>query len=160
MKVEASKDQDLEKLATYKRLRNEIKRDLCKDENNYFKTKFHSSETTVSGCWRYANDLLGTSKKSHSDSPKMICHNNRVYTTPKDVANILNNIFIEKVKKLRDQTTTASNNSAADRLKAWLETRETEIPTWQLQTIDALKLRKIISKVKWHTSCGIDFIDE
>ena len=50
LKEEASEENDIEKLMNYKKLRNEVKSDHGKDEEEYFKNKFYSSETTVGSC--------------------------------------------------------------------------------------------------------------
>ena len=92
--MEAAQYHDIGKLSPYRRLRNEVRSNLQKDEKEYFKVKFYSSETSVSSIWRNVNDLLGTSKGFYSSSPTMICYKHETYTASKNNANIL------KVKKL------------------------------------------------------------
>ena len=105
------------------------------------------------------NDFLGTSSRSHSNSPNMISYNNQTLTAPRDIANSLNQIFIEKVRKLRNETNSDTNEAAKLRLRSWLETRDSEIAAFELKPIDLTKLRKILKKLKGNRSCGIDFID-
>ena len=100
LKEQASEENNIEKLMNYKKLRNEVKSDHGKDEEEYFKNKFYSSETTVGGIWSSVNDYLGTSSRSHSNTPTMLSHNNQTLTAPRDIANSFNQIFIEKVQRL------------------------------------------------------------
>ena len=158
-KMEASQHHDIEKLSAYRRLRNEIKSDLQKDEKEYYKVKFYSLETSVGSIWRNVNDLLGTSKGSYSSSPTMICYKHETYTTSKDIANILNKIFIDKVKKLRIETASFVIGKAKERLRAWLDSRNSVPSTFNFKCIDLRTLRKILSKLKGNRSCGVDFVD-
>ena len=80
-------------------------------------------------------------------------------TAPRDIANSLNQIFIEKVRKLRSETNTGSNTAAKESLEAWLDNKNPEITPLQIKPIDSYKLRKILKKLKGNRSCGIDFID-
>ena len=159
LKIEASEENNIEKLAEYKQLRNEIKNDLVKDEKEHYRNKFYNREASVGGIWSSVNDFLGTSSRSHSNSPNMISYNNQTLTAPRDIANSLNQIFIEKVRKLRNETNADTNEAAKLRLRSWLETRDSEIAAFELKPIDLTKLRKILKKLKGNRSCGIDFID-
>ena len=100
MKIEAAEQNNREKLEEYKRLRNEIKKDLEKEKKEYYKTKFYNKEASVGSIWSSVNDYLGTSSRSHSNSPTLISYKNQTMTAPRDIANSLNRVFIEKVKKL------------------------------------------------------------
>ena len=84
---------------------------------------------------------------------------NQIMTAPRDIANSLNQIFIEKVKKLRNETNDGTNNSAKELLKQWLELQTSEITPFQLKPIGTDKLRKILKNLKGNRSCGFDFID-
>ena len=62
--------------------------------------------------WNTVNDYLGTSKKSCSNTPPMLIHNNTAYTTPRDVANTFNRIFLD-----RDEEITEFKVKPIDRVK-------------------------------------------
>ena len=155
LKIDASDENDSVKLIAYKRLRNEVKTDLKKDEKQYYKEKFYHSEISVGSIWRSVNDLLGTSSASYSSSPSMICHENQVFTSPSDIANTLNKIFIGKVNKLRSLTATFINGKAETRLRDWLVSRGLVIPTFNLQSIDLRTLRKILGKLKGNEDAAL-----
>ena len=89
----------------------------------------------------------------------MICYKHETYTTSKDIANILNKIFIDKVKKLRIETASFVIGKAKERLRAWLDSRNSVPSTFNFKCIDLRTLRKILSKLKGNRSCGVDFVD-
>ena len=53
LKQEALSENYLNKLNDYKALRNKIKNQLPKDEENYYKNKFYSKEASVGSVWNY-----------------------------------------------------------------------------------------------------------
>ena len=140
-------------------MRNDIKNDLYKDREEYYQTKFYNSEVSTASIWATVNDLLGTSSNSYSSAPSMICYQGQVYTKPKSIYNALNQIFINKVKNLRNNTANFVHGAASERLRSWLRRRETDISNFVLQPICIQKLRKILKKLKGNRSCGNDFID-
>ena len=58
MKREAAEQNDHEKLEEYKKLRNEIKKDLEKEKQEYYKTKFYNKEASIGSIWSSVNDYL------------------------------------------------------------------------------------------------------
>ena len=80
MKREAAEQNDHEKLEEYKKLRNEIKKDLEKEKQEYYKTKFYNNEASIGSIWSSVNDYLGTSSRSHTNSPTLISYMNQIMT--------------------------------------------------------------------------------
>ena len=159
LKVEASRENSLDKFNQYKSLRNKIKSQLAKDEVNYYRDKFYDPEASISSIWNQVNDCLGTGNRSYSNTPSMIVHQGIVHRSPRDIANTLNKIFLDKVKRLTSLTGVNPTIEPKERLRQWLNTRVEPIPVLELQPIDNLKFRKIIGKLKGNRSCGMDFID-
>ena len=118
LKMEASTQNNHEKLIAYKRMRNGIKNDLHKDREEYYQTRFYNNEVSTASIWATVNDLLGTSSNSYSSAPSMICYQGQVYTKPKSISNALNQIFINKVKNLRNDTANFVHGAASERLLA------------------------------------------
>ena len=87
-----------QKFEKYKKLRNEINGRLEKDRHEYYKTKFYQENPSISTIWRNANDYLNTSKRSFSNTPTMIKSNQRIVTSPREVANALNNTFLKQAR--------------------------------------------------------------
>ena len=126
----------MHKFNAYKVLRNKIKNQLPIDEKNYYKGKFYNKEASVGSTWNTVNDYLGTSQKSHSNTPSMLIHNNTAHTAPRDVANTFNRIFLDKVRNLTRQTNGAPTIEPRERLNNWLQSRDEEISEFKLKTID------------------------
>ena len=158
-KEEAIKNNDSKKLKKYKKLRNEIKKKLLLDKRDYYKNKLHSRDESVGSVWNYVNDYLNSSKKSFSNNPAFLTLNNKTYSTPRDIANVFNEIFINKVKKLTKKTSQTPKLNPKLRLQNWLRLRVNNIEEFKLKPINILKLREIMKKLKGNRSSGIDFID-
>ena len=159
LKKEATEENCTEKYDAYKRLRNKITKTLEKDESEYYKTKFYQENPSVSAVWRNVNDYLNTSKRSFSNTPNLILHNNEVFTKPRDIANAINDAFIQKVQDLRGRVAENAEIDPKERLKNFLDKRTDEISQFELKKINARQLRNLLKKRKGNRSCGIDYID-
>ena len=109
--------------------------------------------------WNSVNDYLNTSSKSHSNTRALITYQNRTYFSPRDIANVFNQIFINKVKGLVAKVGNEAKIEPKDRLKVWLEQRTIEIEEFKLNPITKENFKKIMKKLKGNRSSGIDFID-
>ena len=105
--------------------------------------------------WRNVNDYLNTSKRSFSNTPNLILHNNEVFTKPRDIANAINDAFIKKVKDLRGKVAENAEIDPKERLQHFLDKRTEEIPQFELKKINARQLRNLLKKRKGNRSCGI-----
>ena len=108
----------------YKGLRNQIKSKLEKDQLEHYKTKFYQDNPSTASLWKNANDFLNTSNKSFSNTPKIIVHNGKTYTKPRDIANAINETFLRKVQDLRGQVSGVPDVDPKVRLKKFLDKRE------------------------------------
>ena len=156
LKEEATKHGDEDLMKEYKRLRNFVKHQLPKEKPNYYSNKFHDKNMTVKQAWKLAYDMLG---KVNNKSPTKINYENKIISNPKALATAFSEIFRDKVKKLREKTSAEPKVDPIERLKSWLSQRADPIPEFQLRTIDKMKLRKLMKKLKPSRSHGLDFID-
>ena len=78
-----------------KKLRNEINKRLEKDRKEYYRSKFYQENPSISAVWRNANDYLNTSNRSFSNTPNIIKYDGKVLTSPREVANALNETFLK-----------------------------------------------------------------
>ena len=156
LKEEATQYGDEDLWKEYKKLRNQVKRQLTKDKTNYYKNKFYDNKMTVKQAWKLAYDLLG---KSENKSPNKICRGNKIISDPKALATAFNEIFRDKVKKLRAKTSTQPKIDPVLRLDTWLSKRSDPAPEFRLKPISLQKLRKLMKKIKPSRSHGFDFID-
>ena len=156
LKEEATKHSDEELLREYRKLRNHVKRRIQDDKTNYYKTKFSDNKMTVKQSWKLAYDLLG---KIENKSPSKILYKNKIISEPRALATAFNDIFKEKVAKLRRKTDAEPKIDPVIRLENWLSQRTEAIPEFELKQIDMRKLRKLMKKLKPSRSHGTDFID-
>ena len=159
LKDEAIKENCPEKYQAYKRLRNRVNLKLPEDEKNHYKSKFYEKDPSTATLWRNSNDYLNTSKGSYNNTPNIIKHNGRTYTTPRDIANAMNETFLNKVQDLRAQVSDDPEIEPKERLRQFLDKRENEISQLELKKISKTGLRKLLKKRKENRSSGIDFID-
>ena len=160
LKEEAANENCNEKHEAFKRLRNKISGGLLeKDKAEHYKSKFYQENPSVSAIWSNVNDYLNTSKRSYSNTPNIIKHNNEVHTSPRDIANAINDAFLKKVKDLKEKVNMEAETDPKERLQQFLDKRDEEIPEFELKKITKKQLRKLLKKRKGNRSCGIDYID-
>ena len=160
LKEEATEENDNEKYEAYKRLRNRISGGMLeKDKIEHFKSKFYQENPSVSAVWNNVNDYLNTSKRSFSNTPSIIKHNDKIHTSPRDIANAINDAFLKKVSDLKAEVNVNEDIDPKVRLQKFLDKRIDEIPEFEIKKIDKRKLRILLKKRKGNRSCGIDYID-
>ena len=156
---EAIEENSSVKYLKYKKLRNQITKKLELDRKEYYRTKFYQENPSISSIWRSANDYLNTSKRSFSNTPSIIKFNGRVLTSPREIANALNETFLKKVSDLRSTANSIPSLSPTQRLQKCLDKRETGITELSFRKINTSELRSILKKRKGNGSSGIDYID-
>jgi hypothetical protein len=156
LKEEATKLSDDQLFNEDKRKRTEVKARLEKEEIEFHKNKLHDANLTIKKVWKTVYDILG---QVDNKAPTKIMDDDKIITSPKALANVFNKMFQDKVRKLRTQTRNAPKVNPIDRLKAWLDKKENAAPEFSLKTIDMVKLRTILKKLKPSHSHGMDFID-
>ena len=147
------------KYEKYKKLRNAINRRLDKDRKEYYRSKFYQENPSISTVWRNANDYLNTSKRSFSNTPSIIKYNGRIISSPREVANALNDIFLKKVRDLRSNANQTVTINPITRLSNFLSKRDVGVSELSLRKINKTELRNILKKRKGNRSSGIDYID-
>ena len=78
-----------------------MKQSIKIDEKNYYDNRFNKN-TDSSTVWK---TVYTTLKINKNESPVQLKVNGKLTNSPLDMANAFNKIFVNKVKKLRDQTT-------------------------------------------------------
>ena len=124
---EAMEEDSSDKYVEYRILRNKISKRLETDRTEYYRTKFYQENPSISSIWRSANDYLNSSKRSFSNTPSIIKFNGQVLTSPRDVANALNDTFLKKVSDLRSTANSSPRLSPIQRLRKYLDKKETGI---------------------------------
>ena len=102
LKKESIESNDPEVLKKYKILRNKIKSKLPGEERMYYENKFNNKDITTKEVWKTAYEILDQNKDL---SPKQLFDGDSVISAPKKLAEAFNNIFLNKVKKLKNEVT-------------------------------------------------------
>ena len=103
-----------------------------------------------------AYQVLGQTKNL---APVQLIVEGNPVTSPRDMANAFNNIFIKKVNDLKNSITGPTIEDPLSRLSRWLNKRQDPMPQFTFRQISHQELRKIMSKLKGKQSCGIDMLD-
>ena len=91
--------------------------------------------------------MYDTLKMTKNLAPTQLKVNGEIVNDPKKMANEFNNFFINKIKKLRDQTNALPLINPIDRLFNWLQQRNITIPEFELKLITLDQLKMIIKKI-------------
>ena len=100
------------------------------------------------------NNVKSLSQKNKQTPPRCIVFDNQKVTSLKNIANISNQFFIDKILKLRGQFT-PPNFSALDILSKIFPRNQN---TWKLQLMTIEQTMEIIKKAKGTNSLGPDNI--
>ena len=156
LKLQSATCNDPEILKQYKTLRNRIKSKLKNEKIEYYRNKLENRKATVKEVWKVSYEILGQSRDL---SPKQLYHNGDLITSSKTMSNIFNKIFVNKVKKLKNEIPDNVSKNPVERFGVWLEKREAPVPQFNIKKINKEDLRNQIKKLKGNKSCGIDQID-
>lgn len=140
----------------YKRLRNLVKTKLPNDKNSFYSNILKDDNQTIPGMWATAYRALGYTKNL---SPVQLVVDGKAVLAPREMANAFNNVFLKKVKDLKDGIVGPIIEEPLTRLVRWIGQRQEHIPEFTLHSITILTLRKIIKNLKGKKSSGIDMID-
>jgi len=77
---------------------NQITRIIKREKSIFFKGKFESTSGDAAGTWKMINSLIG--RKNTKSSPPELMYDNKVFSTPVDVANCFNSYFTGIASKL------------------------------------------------------------
>ena len=157
IKEEATKQADPDLFKNFKRLRNKVRQNIILDRLSYYQNQFQDQSFSVKQSWNLGYSLIG---KQGSKGPSKIVFHDSLLTKPVDVAMAFNQLFVDKVIKLRRQTETEAKIDPILRLRNWLFKERDNIPEFRLQEITMSMLCAIIKKkMKYSKSHGSDFID-
>ena len=155
-KENASKTGNPVKLKEYRLLRNIVKQRLPHDKKQHYSNILNNESQSISAMWKTVYQVLGQVKNL---SPVQLVVNGEAVISPRAMANAFNEIFINKVKNLKEAIIDPVIEDPIIRLRRWISKRDSPIPEFTIKTINLPKLRKIIKSLKGKRSSGIDMID-
>ena len=156
LKQQSILSNDPEILLKYKILRNRIKSKLKKEKDDYYTKKLLESKNDIKQLWKTSYQILG---QSQDLSPKQLIYKDHYISSPQLMAEVFNEMFINKVQKVNANITPDVSIHSVQRLTDWLSQRESPVPSFNLQPITLVNLRMYLKKLKGGRSCGVDDID-
>jgi exonuclease III len=133
----------------YKCLRNKCTSSLRKENKASIKNQIDKADNP-SEIWKISNNILNP-KTKHSLT---LSEEGKEIKNDKEIANIFNKYFIEKISNLRDRISA----NKEDPLKKLKEKYKQHKPHFSLKTVTENQVRKIIKESKNKKSHGIDKI--
>ena len=154
-KVQASKSGRIEDFNQYKVLRNLVVSKMKKAKINYYREKFNDNSASPKDLWKNAYQILGSSK---SCFPRQIIINNKLVSKPIEMATGMNNYFLNKIRKLKQENDHEINFEEATRkLKAFLAKKNVSAQ-FTLREINDDEVKALIKTISGKKSLGMDWI--
>ena len=135
----------------YTQLRNQVTTQKRNDETNYKKETVEKNVDDAGSMWA---SVKGFMNWKSTGTPNQIEKDNKLYTKSWDVANIMNEFFINKISRLRTNFLNTAPNM--DFCKKAMGDKKCKL---QLQFVTQEKVLKILKKIKSNKSTGIDGLD-
>lgn len=136
----------------YKALRNSVNNILKIEKKNWQENKLKHFGNDSSTVWKNLKLWLGWTK---GGPPTKLIHNGNIVTKPKDLAKVMNEYFITKVRQLRQKIPDIPGNPL-NLVKKLMKNRNCN---FQFQPVHPDEVLKIITNLKATKSCGVDNID-
>ena len=136
----------------YKQLRNKIT-NVCRNEKKKWReNKLSEFGNDTSAIWKNVKNWLGWSS---GGPPTKLMNNGNIFSKPKDLAKIMNNFFINKVKLLRRNLP----RNAEDPLALVKRLMSNRRCNFSFKCVHPDEIDKIIDNLKNSKFCGSDNID-
>ena len=141
---------------TYKKKRNHVSSLLKTAEREYYNKKLDddASSKTV---WRAAFSILGNQRSSF---PSQILHDGHLLSSPKAIAAAVNNFFINKISKLKEESTRERNHHEhpLSELRAYLSKKKIPRLGFRFKELTDDDMKELLKQLKGKKSAGIDWI--
>ena len=147
-----SENKNDENFAKFKNLRNKVTKNLKSDKIMWQKQKLENCNNDPGKLWK---NILGWINWCSSGSPTKLYHAGQIVTSPSKLADIMNNFFVDKVAKIRQDLP----NPTDDPLRTVKHTMKDRTSEFSLSFVHPDTVRKIILQLKNSKSSGADNID-
>ena len=133
----------------YRNLRNNALKSLRQDELNFKKSELKTENKTSKEIWNKTKKVL---KWEKSKSPRHILNNGLITDSPKEMSEIFNKYYIEKVDKITQQIPTTTT----DPMQNYKKVTGNKTLNFTIKTITMNTLMNTINKMKGTNSTGVD----
>ena len=137
----------------FKKARNKVSKHLKQNKTTWQKITLENCNSDSGKIWGNVLGWLNWTKSS--SSPTKLFHNGKLETSPKELTKIMNNYYIDKIKKIRNDLPPAN----ADPLSKLKEMMKDKTSTFNLLPVHPDFIEQIIDSLRNSKSCGTDNID-
>lgn len=138
----------------YNSYRNKLKSLIRLAKRNYFQAKFLRSTNNCKATWKIINEILHKTNKSVTINE--IIQNNNSYTKPQDIANILNEYFVNIGPNLSQQI--IANPASTQTFERYLTNVKSPPNSCVFYNTDCKEIIEILKGFEPKKSCGYDNI--
>ena len=153
-KEKAAKSGSREDFDQYKSKRNEVSKMQKSAKAEYYDKKFES-ESSSKTVWKTTYELLGNHRTSF---PSQIMHSGKLISNPKEIATEVNEFFIQKIRKLKDDFETSDDDEPLVELKSFLSKKNIPSEGFNLKELNNVEVKKLLKNLKGKKSLGLDWI--
>ena len=136
----------------FRKIRNKVTCKLRADKENWERNSLNACGKDSSKLWK---NILGWLNWSSSGAPNKLFNDGKLETSPKSLANIMNNFYIDKIKLIRSSLP-VSNSDPLKKLKMMVKNSKSE---FSVRPVHPDLIDKVISNLKNSKSSGLDNID-
>ena len=140
----------------YKTLRNEVSTKMKTAEAEYYKSKFNDPDANTGDLWRNAYQALGFVR---STFPSQLLVAGGIVSKPLDMANKVNEFFIQKIKGIKNILSEEhGNNDPLLALRKFIAKRRVPVDGFEVKEVTEEEMSRILKTMSGKKSCGLDWI--
>ena len=153
LKEKAAETGHAEDYRNYKQLRNEVTMKLKTAKSDYYKDKFKDESMNSKEIWSQAYQVLG---KNRNEFPSQMMFGRKLLSKPVEIADAMNNFFVEKISKLKEGP--MNNEDPLKELRNFLDKRKIPEHGFKFRELEDEDVLKLIKRLKGKKSSGLDWI--
>ena len=154
LKEIAAQTGDIDDFNSYKKKRNEVTM-LLKTAEKVYSDKKIDEESSSQSVWKTAFSLLGNQRTTF---PSQILHCGRLLSNPKVIAAEVNEFFVDKIRKLKEEFQPDCSKEPLVELKTYLSKKKVPEEGFNLKELNDGDIKKLLKTLKGKKSSGMDWI--
>ena len=139
----------------YKKKRNEVSSILKNSEKEHYGNKFENENVPTKTVWKTAYEILGNFRSAF---PSQILHCGKLFSNPTEIATEVNNYFVNKIKKLKEDFRAPDDEDPITELKKFLSRKRIPRDGFSLRELSNEDIKNLIKTLKGKKSLGLDWI--
>ena len=136
----------------FKKLRNKVNNRTKYEERNFKASQIENSLDSMSKVWKLSKQYMNWN--SSSGPPQQLCVEGCIVTKAAQIANVMNDFFIKKVRVIQDSISHAVNNF--DECKRIMVAKNCRL---SMQYVSLSKVNKLLKSLKPSRSTSMDSLD-